>query len=158
MTQSCDMDCLNCKYEDCIRPEERCTARYPSWDWEYRKKNQAENLKAARKRHYERNKAAGLCVNCSTPAVMGKTLCVKCAAKKREQDKKKRMKKIIQEGKYTRQEKKELGMCTRKDCTAPAIKGKSLCREHYEEQREICRNAGKTNRGRTKRKTEFTEC
>ena len=148
MTQSCDMDCLNCKFPDCIRPEERCTAKYPSWDWDYRRAKQSENLRDAQKRFRAKRKEQGLCIMCGNPVNPYRkiTHCDACAYKLSQDAKKRRMQDHIKNGTLTRQEKIERGICSRIGCDCSTVKGKSLCAEHLEAQKEICRKAGKASR------------
>lgn len=86
----CDMDCLHCKYDDCINdiipPPQK-------------KKHRMESETERKRKIYMRRKANKICVRCGEPLdeasrSAGRVRCAHCAAYMREYNKRNRQKKL----------------------------------------------------------------
>lgn len=90
----CNMDCFNCKYDDCINdyvPKDY-SARRAAYYQEHKK----ELSEKSHNRYMER-KAAGLCVECGKKkAVENRTRCLECLLKNRRAANEKNRRKGLQ--------------------------------------------------------------
>lgn len=80
----CDLNCLNCIYEDCIN--DHIPASRPEYGAQYYQAHK-EEVRARKKKQYNERKAAGICVSCGKrKAVKGRVRCLDCQQKARRQD------------------------------------------------------------------------
>jgi hypothetical protein len=121
------MKCLECPHKECINPDPR--ARYPSWIYENRtpEYKQRQNERARERR--EERRAKGLCTKCGKQPVHGTAMCDDC----KEKENKRRRKRRKEKGVLTYEERQYCGLCKRRGCDQKAVKGKKLCKMHYEQ-------------------------
>lgn len=117
----CDMDCFNCKYDDCIN--DNVTECYADLPFEEKEKIQKRN-----RTRYHELKERGICVKCGKlPAKEGITLCESCAHKRSKREKRKR-------AENQQISKRDLWREQRKCyfCGGECVQGKKVCTKHYE--------------------------
>lgn len=113
----CDMDCLHCKYEDCINDR----VYYDSALYKNRSEKAKEHACQYQKELREQARKKGLCIVCrKAPANHGVT-CEECFRRNSKRQKQRYEKK--------RCAKDYSNKCSR--CEAPRIEGKKLCEKHY---------------------------
>lgn len=120
--KKCDMDCINCKFEDCIN--DYVKKKYPKSE-EY-KKRQNEYQKKYGKAKYEKAKEQGICVKCFKAKAEFGVLCYECKIKQRRK----------QSGLSKRELYKINGLCC--TCGRPRKEGFKVCERCY----QICLKMG----------------
>lgn len=116
MPKICDMDCFNCKYDDCINDKtysEKSLYKYRS---EASKQRQKEYMKKRRQMLKEK----GLCTYCGKKKASQGVFCYECWLKQKKYSRRKT---------GERQYRKESGLCFW--CGKKPIPGKKVCEEHY---------------------------
>ena len=121
----CNMDCFNCKHEDCIYDEDHISnAKTASISEEkaseYHKKYQAELRKKRR--------SLGLCIYCGQPAEVGQSRCGACRIKSNR----KYRENYRRNHPIPRDFFRESGCYF---CGEKCVEGKKVCKKHL----EICR-------------------
>jgi len=127
--QVCNLDCFNCPYPDCIRPEEQ-VYRFPSWDPANRSKEYRRRQAERGKERREERKAQGLCIDCGRDAVSGRAHCEACQERRREYRKKGKEKR-----RQTYTSSNDLvaqGLCRIHGCGQPHEPGVTFCTAHRE--------------------------
>lgn len=117
----CDLDCENCKYDDCINDKVRTYTLRKDMSPEKLEKERAYHREYKRKR-IEDARAKGLCTNCFTkPKMDGFVRCYECYLKYKRY----RQRYL----KHKREQWQEEGLCT--ICGEKRFSNKKVCEKHY---------------------------
>ena len=131
MPKVCDMDCLNCIYDDCIndyiRPMHVITTE----------EDRISN-RQSRKKRYEKLKQAGLCTDCGKPAYNGSVRCFECKLKHNRISKQKYREKHP----ISRDVFRENGCYF---CGEECVAGKKVCKKHFDICKRNAENARKSD-------------
>lgn len=119
MPKICDMDCFNCKFDDCINDYIPPKKVYTE--------EQKEGRREATRRMYQKYKEQKRCVNCGRPALKNQVRCLECKLKQN-----KRNHERLQEKAFSRN---FLGNEACYFCGEKRVKGQKVCQKHL----EICR-------------------
>lgn len=125
---TCDMDCFNCKFDDCKNEQtysERSRYKYRSE--EYKQKD-----RELKKRKYYKAKEEGLCVVCQKKPQKHGTKCYECWIRQQRFDQKKNL--------GIREYRKNNNLCY--FCGGEPLADKKVCEKHYKIYAE---NAKKCN-------------
>ena len=117
MAKVCDMDCFNCKFDDCIKDDVYSDKdRYCN-----RSEKQKQYQREYQKKKRDEARAKGLCIICrKLPATNG-SKCLDCYLRQKRHDREK------YDGKRDRWI--EDGKCY--FCGSEVVKGKKVCEKHY---------------------------
>lgn len=114
----CDMDCLNCKFDDCVNDK----VYYDSSCYKNRSEKAKAHAREYQKKLRETAKANGLCVVCRKKTANHGVQCDECFAKAVRYQKKRREEKARK-----KEYSNECHFCNRE-----RLPGKKVCEIHYE--------------------------
>lgn len=122
MSKICDMDCFNCKFDDCIndyvRPMHVITTE-----------SERISNRQSRAKRYKKLRAAGLCVDCGKPVNGSNAKCYECRLKANRKNRQAYRNKHP----LRREIFRESGCYF---CGKKCVSGKKVCAEHL----QICQN------------------
>lgn len=114
----CDMDCLHCKYDDCIN--DYVEPHYESEEWKNRSEEHKARVLNKKKKIYNTRKSQGLCARCGKNPVTYGTLCNKCRLYYKKHHRETYVKKYYGES----------DKCVR--CGGERMQGHKLCKRCYD--------------------------
>lgn len=116
MSKVCDMDCFNCKYDDCIKDDV-----YPeSQTYSHRNENYKKYQKEYKAKRYAELKLKGICVKCGKSKATHGVVCLDCYIRQKRNDTKRWGKRKLW---------KSLGKCY--FCGEDVVPSKKVCAKHY---------------------------
>lgn len=142
INKTCDEDCENCKYEDCILDEEPDLEMIEMYRTKLKKQRDARKDIISNQRSQKRKelKKLGLCSTCREPLPenYNYVTCPKCRSKRQkyynEKTRYKYGRKTWEQYIDNRHEWLENGLCFL--CGKPVVKGQKVCKEHYNKYME----------------------